>query len=53
VLEVDFEQTAAFAWLTAHAHEFGFRLSYPRGNEWGFQYEPWHWCFDEAQPTNN
>jgi D-alanyl-D-alanine carboxypeptidase len=45
VLETGFEQTAAFAWLLSRAGEFGFVLSYPRGNPCGFQYEPWHWCY--------
>lgn len=40
-----FENSAAFAWLSAHAGRFGFRLSYPRDNPQGFVYEPWHWCF--------
>jgi len=44
-LEAEFEDTAAFAWLMQHAHEFEFSLSYPRGNEYGICYEPWHWCF--------
>ena len=44
-LEISFEHTAAFTWLTEHAADFGFSLSYPRGNATGFQYEPWHWCF--------
>jgi D-alanyl-D-alanine carboxypeptidase len=39
-----FETTPAFAWLTAHADAFGFRLSYPRDNPHGILYEPWHWC---------
>ena len=47
-LEVEFEQTAAFEWLTRHTQRFGFSLSYPRGNIAGYQYEPWHWCFNEA-----
>ena len=46
-LEVDFENTEAFRWLTLHAHRFGFVLSYPRENTMGYQYEPWHWCFQE------
>jgi D-alanyl-D-alanine carboxypeptidase len=41
----DFERSAAHAWLTSHAGAYGFSLSYPRGNRWGFAYEPWHWCF--------
>ncbi len=44
-LEIEFEQTNAFAWLTAHAASFGYYLSYPVGNSAGYQYEPWHWCF--------
>jgi D-alanyl-D-alanine carboxypeptidase len=47
-LEVDFEQTEAYAWLERNAARFGFRLSYPRGNRFGYQYEPWHWCFAPA-----
>ena len=49
-LEVEFEQTPAFAWLRAHAADFGYYLSYPIGNLSGYQYEPWHWCFDDAKP---
>ncbi|MFM1895848.1 MAG: hypothetical protein RLZZ385_922 [Pseudomonadota bacterium] len=40
-----FDTTLAFAWLQQRAGEFGFTLSYPRGNAWGIDYEPWHWCF--------
>lgn len=38
-----FETTGAFAWLNRHAADYGFRLSYPRGNPHGVIYEPWHW----------
>ena len=44
-LEEDFERTAAFVWLSHNANRFGFRLSYPRGNSYGYLYEPWHWCW--------
>ena len=44
-----FEQTTAYRWLTQHAKEFGFRLSYPRGNPHGVSFEPWHWVCDEKQ----
>lgn len=44
-LALEFERTPAFAWLCDHAVEFGFTLSYPLDNRFGFQYEPWHWCF--------
>ncbi len=43
--EESFERTAAFAWLTRHAAEFGFSMSYPRDNPHGIVYEPWHWRF--------
>ena len=42
-LTLEFEATAAFAWLTANAARFGFRMPYPAGNRFGFAYEPWHW----------
>ncbi|MET0071956.1 MAG: D-alanyl-D-alanine carboxypeptidase family protein [Candidatus Thiodiazotropha sp.] len=40
----------AFTWLHDHAHRFGFDLSFPQGNEFGYVYEPWHWCFTELRP---
>ncbi len=43
--EESFENTAAFAWLTANASEHDFTMSYPRGNPHGIVYEPWHWRF--------
>lgn len=43
-LEEEFETTPAFAWLTRRAGEFGFSMTYPRGNKHGIIYEPWHWC---------
>lgn len=48
-LEEAFERTPAFAWLQKHAQRFGFKLSYPRDNRQGYQYEPWHWCFVDGQ----
>ena len=47
-LTEDFELSEGFAWLSHSAHQFGFFLSYPRDNPWGFIYEPWHWCFKPA-----
>ncbi|MES2931302.1 MAG: M15 family metallopeptidase [Patescibacteria group bacterium] len=41
---VGFDKTDEYAWLTKHAHEHGFILSYPKGNTY-YQYEPWHWRF--------
>ena len=40
-----FEQEPAFDWLCKQAAAFGFRLSYPRDNDFGIIYEPWHWCY--------
>ena len=34
-LSEEFEQTAAFGWLTQNATRFGFSMSYPRGNKAG------------------
>ncbi|WP_434030903.1 M15 family metallopeptidase [[Pseudomonas] boreopolis] len=50
--EESFERTPAFHWLSRHAGDFGFRMSYPRDNPHGIVYEPWHWCFrsDPARP---
>jgi D-alanyl-D-alanine carboxypeptidase len=45
-LETEFEQTAAFDWLSRNAGRFGYSLSFPSGNRYGYAYEPWHWCFD-------
>lgn len=42
-LTLEFEHSAAFAWLVAHAASFGFDMPYTRGNRFGFEYEPWHW----------
>lgn len=44
-LELEFEDTEAFGWLSRHAGRFGFHMSYPRENPYGYMYEPWHWCW--------
>lgn len=40
----DFEATPAYVWLTEHAYEYGFVLSYPEQNYY-YKFEPWHWRF--------
>ena len=50
-LELEFEGSDAFAWLSRHAARFGFILSYPRKNRQGYMYEPWHWCFNQSAET--
>jgi D-alanyl-D-alanine carboxypeptidase len=42
-LTEDFEGSDAFRWLVGNAGRFGFSMTYPRDNPWGFVYEPWHW----------
>ena len=44
-VETSFEGTPAFRWLQENAMQFGFELSFPRGNSHGINYEPWHWRF--------
>ncbi len=39
----DFSRTADYTWLKSNAHRFGFSLSYPKENNAGTQFEPWHW----------
>lgn len=43
-----FAETAAFAWLEHNAADFGFTMSFPPGNRYGYQYEPWHWCWSAS-----
>lgn len=43
-LTEEFETSDAFKWLTEHATRFGFSMTYPRDNPFGFIYEPWHWA---------
>ncbi len=50
-LEASFGRTAAFRWLKKHAALFGFRLSYPRRNPQGINYEPWHWCWHATKSS--
>ena len=43
-LTEEFEHTEAFSWLIENASAFGFSMTYPRDNRFGFIYEPWHWA---------
>lgn len=43
-LSAEFADTKAYKWLQSNAHEYGFILSYPPGNQY-YQFEPWHWRF--------
>lgn len=44
-VEASFARTPACRWLRKHARDFGFVMTYPRGNRYGIGYEPWHWCW--------
>ena len=48
-LEQEFEHTKAYRWLSTNADRFGFVLSFPPNNRYGYAYEPWHWCFEVAE----
>ena len=42
-----FESTPQYAWLSQHAHEFGFIQRYPanKSDITGISYEPWHYRY--------
>jgi D-alanyl-D-alanine carboxypeptidase len=40
-----FENTDAYRWLTVHAKDFGFEMSFTPNNSQGISYEPWHWRY--------
>jgi D-alanyl-D-alanine carboxypeptidase len=42
----EFEALPEYAWLQRRAGEFGFFLSYPRGNAQNTAFEPWHWHYE-------
>ncbi|MGB8703349.1 MAG: M15 family metallopeptidase [Thermosynechococcaceae cyanobacterium] len=44
-LSQSFEETPAFQWLSNHAAQYSFELSFTRNNAQGVSYEPWHWRF--------
>ncbi len=46
-LEETFATTKEGVWLAAHAADYGFVLSYPKGKEsiTGYAYEPWHYRY--------
>ena len=43
-LTEEFEDSGAFRWLVQNAACYGFSMTYPRENPFGFIYEPWHWA---------
>ena len=56
-VEETFENTKQFAWLQAHAAEYGFIMRYPKSKQslTGVIYEPWHYRYvgkDHAAKIN-
>lgn len=49
-----FAGTKVGRWLAANAPNFGFELSFPKGNTQGVAFEPWHWRWvghDNSEPS--
>ena len=44
-LLTEFENTAAFRWLSRNAASYHFEMSFGRNNPMGVSYEPWHYRF--------
>ncbi len=44
-LSACFATTPVGQWLAANAGQYGFVLSFPKGNGQGVMYEPWHWRY--------
>lgn len=42
----DFENLPENKWMLKNADKFNFYLSYPKDNQWGVAYEPWHWHWE-------
>lgn len=42
---LEFEKTKEYNWLSKNAQRFNFYLSYPRDNNQGVKFEPWHWRY--------
>ena len=48
----DFDKSEEYKWLNENASRFGFYLSFPKGNEFGIMYEPWHWHYEPEKNVN-
>jgi zinc D-Ala-D-Ala carboxypeptidase len=44
-LKHDFEMTAAYQWLLVNAQTYQFEQSFPKDNQQGVSFEPWHWRY--------
>ena len=48
-----FAKSKAFTWLQQHGARYGFHLSFPPGNPYGYEYEPWHWRYIAGSATSS
>jgi D-alanyl-D-alanine carboxypeptidase len=49
LLDLEFAGTRVFEWLEDNAKRFGYGLSCPPGNRYGYDYEPWRWCYRSSE----
>lgn len=42
----DFEKLPEYKWLLENAARYNFYLTYPRNNQFGVAFEPWHWHWE-------
>lgn len=42
---LNFARSAEYHWLKKNATKFGFEQSYPKNNQLGIMFEPWHWRY--------
>ena len=43
--KICFDETEEYKWLLKNAAAYGFFLSYPKDNDEGMMFEPWHWHY--------
>lgn len=48
----DFENLEEYDWLVKNGNKFNFHLSYPRNNNLGVAFEPWHWHWENVENKN-
>ncbi len=44
-LKHSFETTAAYQWMLVNARTYDFEQSFPKDNQQGVSFEPWHWRY--------
>lgn len=47
--DISNEKDERYRWLSSHAKQYGFVLSYPKNNAQAMRFEPWHWHFEPIQ----